>query len=317
MVMHPEIRTLAPDDLDRVVTIDQAITQRLRRAFYQKRFAALATDRESVVALGAEVGGKVSGFMLAHVLDGEFGGAAPVGVLDAIGVAPATRRSGVGRSLAAGLEKALKGRGVRELRTEADWTERDLVDFFASLGFRLSPRIVLERGTEHRVPDRGEEDGAGAQEVPGEPSAELSVRSMAEDDLASIVRLDRKITRRDRTPYYERKAAEVLRQSGVRVSLVAEWGGSFAGFVMARVDFGEFGRTEPTAVLDTIGVSPAFSRNGIGRALLSQLVLNLGSLHVERIVTQAAWNDLGLVAFLSQTGFERSQRLSFEKPINV
>lgn len=316
-MVHPEIRSLTANDLDRVVAIDQAVTQRLRRAFYQKRFAALASDGRSIVALGAEADGKLAGFMLAHVLDGEFGGAAPVGVLDAIGVDPTTRRSGVGRTLATALERTLKGRGVRELRTEAEWTEHDLVNFFANAGFRLSRRIVLERGTEHRVPERAEEGGATEQEVVGEPTPELCVRSMTEEDIPGIVRLDRKITQRDRTPYYERKAAEVLRQSGVRVSLVAEWGSSLAGFVMARVDFGEFGRTEPTAVLDTIGVSPAFSRNGIGRALLSQLVLNLGSLRVERIVTQAAWNDLGLVAFLSQTGFERSQRLSFEKPIGI
>ncbi len=316
-MVHPEIRSLTSADLDRVVAIDQAITQRLRRAFYQKRFAALATDDRSVVALGAEAGGRFVGFMLAHVLDGEFGGAAPVGVLDAVGVDPATRRAGVARALAAALERTLKGRGVRELRTEADWTEHDLVNFFANLGFRLSRRIVLERGTEHRVPEREEEGGAREPEVVGDPTPALCVRSMTEQDIAGIVRLDRKITQRDRTPYYERKAAEVLRQSGIRVSLVAEWGGAIAGFVMARVDYGEFGRTEPTAVLDTIGVAPAFSRNGIGRALLAQLVLNLGSLRVERIVTQAAWNDLGLVAFLSQTGFERSQRLSFEKPIGL
>jgi ribosomal protein S18 acetylase RimI-like enzyme len=310
MATQPEIRSVAPGDLDRVVTIDHAITGRLRRGFYDKRFAALAADKQSVVALGAEAEGRLAGFVLAHVLDGEFGGSAPVGVLDAVGVDPGSRRRGVARALTAALEKSLRGRGVREVRTEADWTEHDLVTFFSAAGFRLSPRLVLERGTESRL----EHTTRPHDEAPED---EVSVRSMNEQDLASIVRLDRKITGRDRTPYYTRKAAEVLRQSGIRVSLVAEHHGDFAGFVMARVDLGEFGRTEPTAVLDTIGVDPAFAQRGVGRALLSQLFLNLGSLRVERVVTQAPWNNLDLLAFLARTGFERSQRLSFEKPIAV
>lgn len=310
MAIHAAVRRLTPADLERAVGIDQSVTNRPRRPFYQKRLAALAGDGGSTVALGAEVGGRLAGFVLAHVLDGEFGGTAPVGVLDAIAVDPATQHGGVARALGAALERALKARGVRELRTEAEWTEHALVNFFGSAGFRLSPRVVLERGTDRLVEERATDDGGAGEAQP-------TVRSMTEQDLPAIVRLDRKITGRDRTPYYARKAAEVLRQSGVRVSLVAERGGDFAGFVMARVDLGEFGRTEPIAVLDTIGVSPAFARAGVGGALLAQLVLNLGSLRVERIVTQVAWNDLGLLAFLDHAGFERSQRLSFEKPIAV
>jgi len=310
MPVPPQIRSIAPRDLERVVAIDQAITGRLRRGFYEKRFAALASGEQAAVALGAETEGRLAGFVLAHVLDGEFGGTAPVGVLDAVAVDPGLRRRGVARALTAALERSLGGRGVREVRTEAEWTEHDLVTFFSAADFRLSPRLVLERGTEPRLEHTTESPGAA-------PEDEVSVRSMNEQDLPAIVRLDRKITGRDRTPYYARKAAEVLRQSGIRVSLVAEHHGDFAGFVMARVDFGEFGRTEATAVLDTIGVDPAFAQRGVGRALLSQLFLNLGSLRVERVVTQAPWNNLDLLAFLARTGFERSQRLSFEKPIAV
>jgi ribosomal protein S18 acetylase RimI-like enzyme len=306
MALQPQhTRALSPDDLERVAGIDQAITGRARQGFYAKRLAALSDDPPPFVALGAEHGGRLAGFVLAHVLDGEFGGTAPVGVLDAIGVDPAISRRGVGKLLTAALEAALAARGVRELRTEAEWTEHALVTFFSARGFRLSPRLVLERGTVDRLDD---------SESESEILEEVVVRSMSEGDLPAIVRLDRKITHRERSSYYARKAAE-LRHSGVRVSLVAEIDRQFVGFVMARVDFGEFGRTEPTAVLDTIGIDPAFARRRVGRALLQQLLLNLGSLRVERLVTQATWNELALIAFLSRTGFERSQRLSFEKPL--
>ena len=138
---------------------------------------------------------------------------------------------------------------------------------------------------------------------------------MTERDLPAIIRLDRKITGRDRTAYLTRKAAEVLTQSAIRMSLVAELKGDFAGFLMARADFGEFGRAEPTAVLDTIGVDPALARQRVGRALLEQLLRNAKSLRAERVVTEVSWNDLPLLGFLDHTGFEQSQRVALDKTI--
>jgi len=304
-----KLRALLPGDLDRVIAIDQAITGGSRRGFYAKRLAALGGEQKGTVGLAAEAGGKVVGFLLADVLDGEFGGKAPVGVLGAIGVDPSVARQGAARALLSALEGLLADRGVKELRTEADWSQHHLTAFFSSAGLRLSRRLVLER----QVGDLVEEPASdGSEEFAWE---QVPVRSMVEADLPAIVQADKKITGRDRTPYYQRKAVEVLRQSGVRVSLVAEVEKQFAGFLMARVDLGDFGRTEPTAVMDTVGVHPAFAGKHVGRALLRQLMLNLGSLRVERVVTQAEWDHFQLLGFLSRTGFVLSQRLSFEKPL--
>jgi predicted N-acetyltransferase YhbS len=296
------IRPLRPDDAEAVVRIDRARSGRSRTAFYAKRFQTLAEEPQALVAIAGEQGGEVVGFAFARILDGEFGGAAPVGVLDTICVSPVQARGGVASSLLEGLEAALARAGVRALRTQAEWTEHGLAAFFSASGFRLSPRIVLERSLE-RPPDheRGEE--------------ELPVRSMAHRDLAAIVRLDQKVTGRNRSAYLARKANEALRQSAIRVSLVAEIDGHVAGFLMASVDFGEFGRTEPTAVLDTIGVDPAHLRRRVGSALLDQLLLNLGGLRAERVLTEVEWNHLPLLGFLGRTGFGHAQRLAFEKPI--
>ncbi|CAL8970581.1 hypothetical protein RHODGE_RHODGE_03648 [Rhodoplanes serenus] len=145
----------------------------------------------------------------------------------------------------------------------------------------------------------------------------IPVRSMTENDLPHIVAIDRKLdtARRDRTAYYRRKLSEMLTESGVRVSLVAEIDGQFAGFVMARVDYGDYGRTAPSAVLDTIGVSPAFQHRRVGAALVSQLLLNLRSLNVETVYTRVGWNDFDLLAFLERSGFSPAQRLSFHRPL--
>jgi GNAT superfamily N-acetyltransferase len=294
-------RPLLPSDLDAVVAVDRGSSGRSRRDFYARRFRRVEEDPRGAVGIAADSGGRLAGFAFAHVLDGEFGGTAPVGVLDAIGVAEASRRQGSGRALVVGLEAALAVQGVRELRSQVEWGDA-LGPFLASCGFRLAPRLVLERPLDRTAADDVEWDAH-------------AVRSMTERDLPAIIRCDRKITGRDRTPYYARKAAEALRQSAVRVSLVADVEGQLAGFLMARVDFGEFGRTEPTAVMDTIGVDPDRGRQGIGRALLEQLLLNLGTLRAERLVTEVAWNDPGVLAFVERCGFTHAQRLALDKPL--
>lgn len=302
MANKTTLRPLRPADAEAVVRIDRERSGRSRTEFYAKRFQTLAEEPRSFVAVAAEQGKQLAGFAFARVLDGEFGGAAPVGALDAIGVSAEQEREGVATSLLSGLEVALAAQGVRELRTQADWTEHGMAAFFSASGFRLSPRVVLERSLE-----RPSDDERSWEELP--------VRSMTERDLPAIVRLDRKITGRDRTAYLTRKASEVMRESAIRMSLVAEVDGQAVGFLMARVDFGEFGRTEPTAVLDTIGVEPAWTRRHLGRALLEQLLLNLGSLRVERVLTEVEWNHLPLLGFLGRTGFGHAQRLAFEKAI--
>jgi ribosomal protein S18 acetylase RimI-like enzyme len=84
---------------------------------------------------------------------------------------------------------------------------------------------------------------------------------------------------------------------------------------MARVDLGEFGRIEQVAVIDTIGVDPDYRDRGVGRALLSQLLVNLATLRVERVRTELDWRDRELLAFLDHCGFRPAQELCFDRVI--
>jgi ribosomal protein S18 acetylase RimI-like enzyme len=144
----------------------------------------------------------------------------------------------------------------------------------------------------------------------------IPVRAMAERDSRAIVAIDRRITGCDRTLYYQDKVAEALANSDVRVSLVAECDGVPAGFIMARVDLGEFGRIDPVAVIDTIGVDPDFRDRGVGRALMSQLLVNLATLRVECVRTELDWRDRELLAFLDHCGFRPAQELCFDRAID-
>jgi ribosomal protein S18 acetylase RimI-like enzyme len=167
--------------------------------------------------------------------------------------------------------------------------------------------------------------GAGAEIDYSAPSGDdfeslardrIPIRSMIAEDLAAIVAIDKRITGHGRQAYYKRKLAEAMEESAVRVSLVAEIDGHIAGFVMARVDFGEFGHTEAEAVLDTIGIDPSCGHKRVATALLSQLVTNLGALRVERLRTEVEWNHFGLLSFLDRMGFRPHARLALRRAID-
>jgi ribosomal protein S18 acetylase RimI-like enzyme len=144
----------------------------------------------------------------------------------------------------------------------------------------------------------------------------IPVRAMKESDLRAMISIDRRITGRDRTDYFKRKMEEALYESDVRISLVAERGEGPIGFIMARLDYGSFGRLEPVAVIDTLGVDPEDRGQGVGRALLSQLLVNLSTLRVERVRSAVDWRNEELFAFLDHCGFKPSQELCFVRSID-
>jgi ribosomal protein S18 acetylase RimI-like enzyme len=136
---------LAMEDVERVIAIDRAHSGHARRDFFEKRFAAAAARPEDFIQLGVHRGGALRGFLIARVLRGEFGRDDAVAVLDAIGVEPQSRSCGIGQALIAELIASLQRAGVRALQSQADWSNHDLVRFFARSGFALAPRFALER----------------------------------------------------------------------------------------------------------------------------------------------------------------------------
>lgn len=149
---------------------------------------------------------------------------------------------------------------------------------------------------------------------PGEIDVDhVEVRTLGEADLEWVVRIDAQRTGRVRRAYYKLKLEEAVRHAGLCVSLAALVDGERAGFLMARLYYGEFGQVEPAAVLDSIGISPAFARRKVGRALLRQLEMNLAGLGVERLETEVDWTMSELVAFFQHAGFKPAARLCLEK----
>ncbi len=292
------ILPLQESDIEQVIGLDKNLGGSARPEFFNKRLQAMGRSPETYISLVASHGDTLCGYLFAHVLKGEFGTHQPVAVIDALGVQPGEQGSGVGMLLMNALKDEAVKRGCGSLRTQANWHQQELLAYFANAGFTLAARNVLIRDTNPLALD--EEDVNKLRPV----------RSLAESDLDSIRRIDRHITREDRGDYLTQKVAEVISDTGIRVSMVAEQDGLVAGFVMARVDYGSFGCAESTAVVDTLGVGPEYKGAGIGSALMAQLMDNLASLQVEHVRTEVEWENFDLNRFLAGSGFHPAQELS-------
>lgn len=145
---------------------------------------------------------------------------------------------------------------------------------------------------------------------------EIVVRRLMPADLDVVIRLDAKITGRSRTEYFKLKLKQNLAETGIKVSLAAELDGIFVGYLLARVYYGEFGMTEPAAVLDSLGVHPDFQHRGAGAALIRQLRTDLGALGVGRLQTEVSWEDTDVLSFFRHEGFLPAPRLCLDLQID-
>jgi ribosomal protein S18 acetylase RimI-like enzyme len=322
------IRPLLREDLAAVVAIDAASAERTRRTYFERRLVAALNEPKLHAQFAAIDANGLAGYILARVLTGEFGRVTAILRLEAIGVRADAQGQHVGTSLCDALIDYGSRHGVGEVRTTAAWNDHKMLRWLDAMGFAMAPNHVIDCAVSGGgyTPER--DDPAAVQK--GEnPAREVNyggragndferlardnaeVRAMELGDLPDIVRIDRSITGRNRQDYVQHKLVEAIHDSAIRVSLTACVDGTIAGFLMARVDLGDFGRTEPVAVIDTIGVDAGFARRGVGHALLSQLFVNLGALRIERVETVVAPRDLSLLGFLYAAGFTPSQRLAF------
>jgi GNAT superfamily N-acetyltransferase len=318
--------------MESVVALDAAIVGHPRHLYFQRRLKAALDQTERHVQFSAEQGGRFVGFIKARKQLGEFGRAEPAMLLESIAVAPGEQGHGIGSALLDRLESEAKRLGVPAIRTTASWRDHAIMQFFDGAGFELSQTMVLDCAMrQNRVAAHDGDRTLAPAHVTGFSATEVNygaaaandfdalardkvdVRVLEAGDLGDIVRIDQRVTGRKREAYIREVVDEAMGDSAVRLSLVARVDGIAAGFVTARADFGDYGRVEPVAVLDTIGVDPDYAHRGVGHALLSQLFANLNALGVDRIETVVARENFGLLGFFYGVSFEQSQRLSFDK----
>ncbi len=326
------IRALAREDLPAVVAIDAAIEGRSRRQYIERRLAAALREPRLHAQFAACDAHGVAGYILARVLEGEFGHSEPALRLEMLGLRQDARGHGDGARLFQVLMDWARRHAIRDVHTTATWRDAPMLGWLDAMGFRLAPAYVMDASLAQR--ERANDDpvtlprgaGPGAEvnfgATPANDDERLAlqrpdVRPMRPDDLREIVRIDRGITGRDRSAYIAARLGEAMDESAIRVSLAARRNGAIVGFVMARADLGDYGRAEPVAVVDTIGVDAGQSRRQVGRVLLEELFANLAALQIERVETQVASTQLALLGFFQANGFQPSQRLAFKRRLDA
>jgi ribosomal protein S18 acetylase RimI-like enzyme len=140
----------------------------------------------------------------------------------------------------------------------------------------------------------------------------VSIRRLRPADLETVIALDARNTGTRREEYFKLKLDQAVSEVGMEISLVGEWEGCFAGFLIARIYTGEFGSMERVAMLDSIGVHPDFRGHGIGHAMVRQLRTNLLGLGVPKLSAEVAWSDMHMLAFFQREKFLPAARFCLD-----
>lgn len=151
------VRPLTAEDVERIVAIDRVHSGHSRRSFFEKRFAAAKAHPDDFIHVGVVRGSWLCGFATARILREEFGREHVVAVLDGLGVQVESRGRGFGQALMSELTRCMRRTGIRSLQSQAVWANHDLLRFFASAGFELGPRLVLQRSVLEPLDERSED----------------------------------------------------------------------------------------------------------------------------------------------------------------
>jgi ribosomal protein S18 acetylase RimI-like enzyme len=145
MAVQSQARIRALDELDigAIVKIDERITGIYRPEVWERRVGYyLRRDPESSQV--AELDGRVVGFMLGDVREGEFGIEEPSGWIERFGIDPDYRGRDLGRQLYGALTGHFLERGATMVRTLVDDRDGSVAGFLAALGLTPSPLRALE-----------------------------------------------------------------------------------------------------------------------------------------------------------------------------
>lgn len=137
------VRSMIAGDLAKIISIDATSSGASRTEYYTRMQDENLNQSGVRVSLVAEQGGFPVGFIMARVDLGAFGRASAEAVMDAIGVDQGFRKQGIGQALMAKLMVNLNILQVETVRTEVDWNDTTLIDYFGAVGFAPAQRMTL------------------------------------------------------------------------------------------------------------------------------------------------------------------------------
>lgn len=94
--------------------------------------------------LGAELDGKLVGFLIGRTAYWEYGSVSKTGWVVAVGVLPELQGTGIGKMLGDRVIKYFKKENARTLKALVDWDQADLITYFKALGFVKNTEMILQ-----------------------------------------------------------------------------------------------------------------------------------------------------------------------------
>jgi GNAT superfamily N-acetyltransferase len=141
----------------------------------------------------------------------------------------------------------------------------------------------------------------------------FQARPLVAGDLERVIEIDREYTGRRRDGFYRKRLEAALAEPRNFVYLGCESDARLQGFLLARLQEGEYGTERPSASLDAIGVDPGAATKGMGRSLMEALDGILRHKGIQEIRTQADWRNLSMLRFFAGTGFSLAPRHILER----
>jgi predicted N-acetyltransferase YhbS len=138
------IRPLLREDLPAVVAIDAVSQGSTRHAYFARRLEAALREPKLHAQFAAIDDKGVAGYILARVLEGEFGRPAPAFRLEVIGVRSDAKGHHVGACLFDALSDHGRRHGIAEVRTTVAWNDHRMMRWMDAMGFTLAANHVVD-----------------------------------------------------------------------------------------------------------------------------------------------------------------------------
>lgn len=100
---------------------------------------------DPLMNIGAEIDGKLVGFIFGEIRFWEFGRGEKTGWIKLLGVDPEYQGMGVGHKLGATLLDHFVKKNVKKVRTLVGWSDAEIISYFKSLGFTMLGMLPLEK----------------------------------------------------------------------------------------------------------------------------------------------------------------------------
>jgi len=136
----------------------------------------------------------------------------------------------------------------------------------------------------------------------------MEIREVTEEDIESMLELDRKIVGKQRSATYKSLIGNYL-GGDFGLSFIAVDNNKTVGFIMGQLEGPGKGW------IQAIAVDPDYRHQDIGGSLVKSLLARYRSKGTDTVHIAVNWRDAAMLSFLNSLGFTRGDMVELEKTV--